>query len=335
VWATAAAARAGVCGFFEHPFMVDTAGEPMRVARAPWLQVDLQGVERYCELLFPAMEEALEFIRQQLRAQGRRAGLTLAFPSQRPGRVPQLADGVLGALDQRFEGVFTHQVTFETGHAAGYGALDAAVRAVRGGLVDVCMVGGVDSYVSPETLDWLEACDQLNGAGSANNAWGFIPGEAAGALVIASREVATALNAPTYGDLISVGLGREIKLIKSDDVCVGEGLTEAFRGAFEGLTPAQSIHNVVCDLNGETYRADEYGFAALRMRDRFRSVTEFVAPADCWGDVGAAGAPLHAALCLIANRKCYGKGPLSLICASSETGERGAAILRGSNTETI
>ena len=33
--ATAAAVRAGIAGFGEHPFMVDTAGKRMVIARAP------------------------------------------------------------------------------------------------------------------------------------------------------------------------------------------------------------------------------------------------------------------------------------------------------------
>ena len=33
------------------------------------------------------------------------------------------------------------------------------------------------------------------------------------------------------GEVVSVGLGRETKLIKTDAVCVGEGLTQAFRAA--------------------------------------------------------------------------------------------------------
>ena len=34
-WSSAAAVRAGISGFGQHPYMIDTAGEPMRVARAP------------------------------------------------------------------------------------------------------------------------------------------------------------------------------------------------------------------------------------------------------------------------------------------------------------
>src|SRR5204863_8241044 len=37
---TAAAVRAGISGFAEHPYLFDTAGEPIRAAIAPWLDID-------------------------------------------------------------------------------------------------------------------------------------------------------------------------------------------------------------------------------------------------------------------------------------------------------
>src|SRR5688500_3123450 len=59
-WASAAAIRAGVGGFAEHPFMVDTVGEPMKVAMAPWLDMACEGLDRFEALLMPAIEQALE-----------------------------------------------------------------------------------------------------------------------------------------------------------------------------------------------------------------------------------------------------------------------------------
>src|SRR5688500_8829019 len=67
-WASCAAVRAGICGFCEHPFMIDTAGEPMRIAMAPWLDVTVRGPERYLELLIPAVEEALAPLRERLKS---------------------------------------------------------------------------------------------------------------------------------------------------------------------------------------------------------------------------------------------------------------------------
>jgi 3-oxoacyl-[acyl-carrier-protein] synthase-1 len=58
-WSAAAAVRAGIDGFIEHPFMIDAAGKPMYVAVAPWLEVDLAGAARFESLLFPAIDQAL------------------------------------------------------------------------------------------------------------------------------------------------------------------------------------------------------------------------------------------------------------------------------------
>lgn len=325
VWASAAAARAGICGFSQHPFMVDTIGGPMRIASAKWLAAGIEGAARYAALLFPAIDEVLAQIDGDRSLHAMRIGLALALPAPRPGLPEGLARTLSDEIAARFAGRFTAVACFEAGHAAGVIALDAAIRRMSNEATsfDAFVVAGVDSYLEPETLEWLEACDQLHGAGPLNNAWGFIPGEAAGALAIA-RDMADPL-----GDVVSIGLGREAHLIKSEDVCTGDGLTRAFHSALDSLVAGTRVDNVFCDLNGETYRADEYAFSALRMGARMRSASDFVAPADCWGDVGAAGALLHIALGVIAARKGYGRGALSLVWASSEGGERGAVVVRG------
>jgi 3-oxoacyl-[acyl-carrier-protein] synthase-1 len=79
-------------------------------------------------------------------------------------------------------------------------------------------------------------------------------------------------------------------------------------------------------MNGEPYRADEYGFACLRTAEAFQSASDFAAPADCWGDVSAASAPLGIILAAIAGRKAYAKGRHAFVWASSEGGERGAGL---------
>lgn len=329
IWASAAAARAGICGFSEHPFMIDTAGEPMRVARAPWLDVNVEGIQRYCAMLFPAIDEALAPVLSELAEHIIKVGLALGLPPSRPGQPLNLAERMRNEIIRKYADVFSWTEFFEVGHAAGYLALDAALKECAGESIDACVVAGVDSYLAPETLEWIEDCDQLHGGGPLNNAWGFIPGEAAGALLLSTEQFAQKIGAESFGEVVSVGIGRETKLIKTDEVCIGEGLTQAFRAALNGMASGEQIHNIFCDLNGETYRAEEYGFTTLRTKEHFRAATDFIAPADCWGDVGAAGALLHSALAVICHRKRYGKGPLSMVWASSQTGERGAAIILG------
>ena len=326
VRASAAAARAGVCGFREHPYMVDTAGEPMRIASAPWLDIRLGGTARMAALLMPAIDEALSALEADT---GLRIGLALALPPPRPGQASNLTAELLAAIDAKWPRRFARAAPFESGHAAGYLALAAAEAECARETFDACLVAGVDSYLSPETLEWVEACDQLHGGGPLNNAWGFIPGEGAGAVLLTSPALAQQLGLPALGLLRAIGIGAEPKLIKTDTVCIGEGLTQAFRAALEGLPPGDRVDDVYCDMNGEPYRADEFGFAALRTGERFRAASDFVAPADCWGDVGAASAPLHLALAAIAQRKRYAKGPLAMTWGSSESGERGAALVGG------
>ena len=321
--ATAAAVRAGLCGFREHPFMIDTVGEPMRVAPVAALGPDLAGAPRLAALLAPALDEALAGGRLAGAGAAARLGVAVGLPPARPGGPHDATDAVRALCRERLGDRMGPFQAFPSGHAAGFEALDQARAWLSAGLVDAVIVAGVDSYLAPETLAWLEEEEQLHGAGPLNNAWGFIPGEAAGALLL-TREDAPGV----WAEVLTVGLGRETKTNKSGTVCIGEGLTQALRHVLEDSPEAGVIDNVICDMNGEAYRADEYGFCGLRVRDRLRDPTDFLAPADCWGDVGAAGLPLHLLLAASAARKGHAKGPLTLLWGSSDGGQRGAALVR-------
>jgi 3-oxoacyl-[acyl-carrier-protein] synthase-1 len=324
-WSSAAAVRAGICGVAEHPYMIDTAGAPMRVAVAPWLDIECRGVDRFEALLFPALDQALAPLAAAPDAS--RAAIALGLPSPRPGLDEDIQRHLMGHLNQRYARHFGTAASFAAGHAAGLIGLQAAMTKLEQGALDACVVAGVDSYIEPLTLEWLESGDQIHSAGPLNNAWGFIPGEAGAALLLMRESVARAADLPALAVVLSTGRAMEPKRIKTETVCIGEGLTQAFRSALAALPAGAKITDVYCDLNGEPYRADEYGFTAVRTRDCFEADTDFAAPADCWGDVGAAGGVLHAMLACVAGYKGYARGSLALAWASAETGERAAALL--------
>ena len=127
--------------------------------------------------------------------------------------------------------------------------------------------------------------------------------------------------------VLVTAVAREKNLIKTDSVCIGEGLILAFRGVLSCLPTGVKIDDVICDMNGEPYRGDEYGFTIARTSEYFQSASDFVAPADTWGDIGAASGPLFIAAAAIAGRKGYTNGPLAMVWASSESGERAAALV--------
>lgn len=325
-WSSAAAVRAGVNNFEQHPYMIDTAGEPMRVARADWLDIKLSGIDRFEALLFPAIDQAMEPLAANAAALPKLA-IAIGLPSARPGLPTELQRDLLRRLTQRYGHQFDTAAAFAAGHAAGLLALDAGFRKLQQGGLDACLVVGVDTYLEPETLEWLEACDQLHSAGPLNNAWGFIPGEGAGAVLLMRAEMARQHDVKAFATVLGTGSAVEAKRIKTETVCTGEGLTKAFTAALAALPNGGRISDVYCDLNGEPYRADEYGFTALRTKEAFVSPSEFVAPADCWGDVAAASGPLHVMLATIAGAKGYATGGLSFAWASAEGGERAAAVL--------
>lgn len=325
-WSSAAAVRAGITGFAQHPYMIDTAGQPMRIARAPWLDIDLKGLERFQALLYPAIDQAIEvLLHSHIRLPP--IALALSLPSPRPGLATDFQPRLLRELEGRYSKTFSAVSVFSKGHAAGLLALDVVIKKFRENAFDACVIAGVDSYLEPETLEWLEECDQLHGGGPLNNAWGFIPGEGAGAVLLARYQIAEYFRFTPLAQVLSAGTAFEPKKIKTQTVCVGKGLTQAFHGALTGLLSDTKITDVYCDMNGEPYRADEFGFAAVRVGEYFESLSNFVAPADCWGDVSAACGPLHIALASISAYKNYANGHTAVIWASSESGERGVALL--------
>ncbi len=297
---TAAAVRAGLCGFSEHAYMIDTAGEPMRVARVAGVDDALRGAERLVALLAPALTEALAGVlvpggAATTARDGRdgRIGVAIALPPARPGGPDDAADAVRALCRERLGAWLGPCRLFASGHAGGFEALDQARAWLRGGQVDAVVVAGVDSYLAPETLEWLEAEEQLHGAGPLNNAWGFILGEAAGALLLA-RAGETAAGRRLGGR----ACGRSRPRIEIEQERRGlhrRRPDAALRRALDEMPAGGVIDNVVSRHERRAYRADEYGFCGLRVRDRLRDPTDFLAPADCWGDVGAAGLPLQSA----------------------------------------
>lgn len=325
--ASAAAVRAGISALGEHPFMVDAVGEPMRVAQCPWMASEPRLAGRITDCLVIAVRDALAPLLASEGGATLRRLLFVNLPSTRPALPETLVESIRVGLQQAFAGTFAGVEFKQQGHAGGLVALASAMRHLASDPALACIVAGADSYLDPDMLEWLEATDQLHGAGPRNNAWGFIPGEGAGAILVLADNMARRLGCRSLGRVASVGIGQETRLNRTGAVCLGHGLTKAFQGAFAALPAGSRVTDVYCDMNGEPYRADEFGFAVVRTREHFVSATDFVAPADCWGDVGAASGPLAVALACIAAAKAYANGSTSLVWASSDTGERAAALI--------
>jgi 3-oxoacyl-[acyl-carrier-protein] synthase-1 len=305
--------------------MIDKAGEKMIVARVPAISAELGLADRLSVLALSAANEALAPLLS--RSSGAVPGMPVVVGLPAP-RVAGQAD-----LNQQFtDGLrredYFHTIqlaTFISGHSAGLMALGAGCTEIQTGKADLCLIGGVDSYLEPETLEWLDETEQLH---SEANTWGFVPGEAAGFCLLASQRAAQKYGLEPLGWVLGVATAMERNLIRTDTVCIGQGLSQAVKQVLPALpAPDGKIHHTICDMNGERYRADELAFTICRTSERFVEASDFLSPADCWGDVGAASGPLFLNLAVAASLKGYSKGSYTLLWTSSDTGERSAAVV--------
>src|SRR5262249_1676903 len=158
-------------------------------------------------------------------------------------------------------------------------------------------------------------------AGPQNNAWGFVPGRPRDSCCWRRppRRGATGWPPPWRGWRPAAPRGRSC--FKPTRGGPAGGRRARFpRGA--ARRPAATADHPYRDMNGEPYRADEFGFATCRVGGLFRDPSAFTTPADCWGDVGAAPRPLFLVLSDAATRKGYATGAVRAGFTSSESGER-------------
>ncbi len=325
---SAAAVRAAISAIGEHPWFIDKAGEKMCVARDTKLAPELGGVERFYELAKPAMEEALlPLIESNTINAQMSLPLFLGLPELRPGLPNQLDQELAFRLDQVTDASKLHltTTTFSYGHSAGLIAMGEASRQIRQGQIEFCLIGGVDSYMEAETLEWLDDEGQLM---SGENRSGFPPGESAGFCLLAAKETAQRNRLEILADVIGIATTMEKKRIKTDTICIGEGLSSAFSAITSRLKlPEENLNAIYCDLNGERYRTEEFVFTALRQQAAFVDVHDTTLTADCCGDIGAASGPLFTCLAVASSQRGYACGPRSLMWTSSEAGQRSAALL--------
>jgi 3-oxoacyl-[acyl-carrier-protein] synthase I len=293
----------------------------MNVACDAGLDARMGIVDRIKQLLLSALEEPL----RQLPATARQVECWIGLPEPRPGLPSDIGEQVSTAVSRTFGMAPSMIRMLPQGHASGLIGMQAAAHSMSSGSLEVCIVAGVDSYQDPQTLEWLDDRRLLMSSVNRN---GFPPGEGAGACLLASRRAAEHFSLPVLGNIAAATTAFEQHAIRSDGVCIGEGLSSALNGVVSGLRiPEEAITETYCDLNGERYRNEERTYAVLRVSEAFVDVNDCECPADCWGDVGAASGPLFASLAVAASRRGYAKGNRPVLWAGSESGHRSAVIL--------
>jgi 3-oxoacyl-[acyl-carrier-protein] synthase I len=209
------------------------------------------------------------------------------------------------------------------GRPSGFVALERARKMLAAGAAGHVLILGVDSYLTVAAIAHYIAAERLLGPGNAN---GFIPGEAAAAILVGpsgplcltglglAREPAF-----LYNGLDEDGLHRPLR---------GDGMTAAYKAALDTANvDLAHVEYRISDLIGEQYFFKQATLASLRLERGRKEFQDLWSPGENLGNIGAAVVPVMAGMALTAAVKGYDMGSPVLIEASADDGACGAAVL--------
>lgn len=236
--------------------------------------------------------------------------------------IPEIAPGRAASPDARFFGDLVAQsgVTFSTGasaafpsgRAAGFEALAAAVAALDRGEASRALVGGVDSYLDPMLLGWLDVEARIL---CEDRATGFIPGEGAAFVLLGRAGGRVTVDA--------VARAAEPGHRGSEQPFTGDGLADAVRRV---LPDGAGVRTVLSGMNGEAIDARAWGIAARRSHRALDPAARLLHPAEATGDPGAALGVMMVAIAAVGMARGRLEGPC-LAWACSDGAPCGAARL--------
>lgn len=311
--ASCAAIRCKIANVTETAFIV--AGEPLFAAQIS-LPDDLRGHRKVHTLLGCAAAEALA---EAGPVAGPLLALIAVADAERPGAMlPDDAEllatlaGDLGViLDPRSR-------VLRLGRWAGAAAIDEARRELIHGHPRVLIVA-YDSLLTGATVNHLAATGRLITPAQPD---GYIPGEAAAALMLSATPV------PGSVRLAGFGIGQEPVLRGSEKRLRADGLAAAIRAAVQEA--GWSMHQIgwrIAAVRGDQYDFAEDAAAMARTMRQVRPRFDNWTPMDCLGEIGAATMPAVTVLAIHAFRRGYAPGDSVLIHLGGDGPERAACIL--------
>ena len=333
--ATCAAMRAGISGVRQANLWDFTIEEWLPAGR-PLLPQWWEGPDMLPELLAPAIAECREKARTlKLRTGSTRPEdipiLTLVAPPDRPYRAPDLETRVARGLAHKLGGLLPPgSEIIPQGRTGLLTALDVARKYLESRHVHLVIIAGVESFLRQVLVEhYIQQGRLLCGT----NSNGFIPGEAACAVVVSRA-------ADALGDrlvIAGVGEGHEPGLAggTAQSPVTGDGLTRAMRTALSKAgTEYHQINTSISDLNGERFKFKERTIATGRL-DRLPPSGRSTRPlgyVDEWhpieylGEVGSAVFPCLLGWAFEAGRTGYALGSKMMLFAGEDLGTRAAVV---------
>lgn len=330
--ATCAAVRAGITRFTEFDdYCCTLSGEPRPGRPPPEPQPVVGALAGFAERppdVVPRM--FLTALQDMVKSAGlRRSALAripvfVSLPADLgAARDARLVGGFLEDVQERSGTTFAPgSAVLTRGHAGMFVAVGQALSAIARREREACVVAGVESYFEIGTLERLDREGRLK---SQANLDAFIPGECAVAVLLERRDEAERRGGAALAVVGAPGYGVEPSPLGSNDPSTAAGLTDAIRAACAAAPGPMEW--VLCDLNGESYRANEWARTRVRLHDQLGGVKHLWHPADCLGDVGASTGGVLLALAAKAFERGYALASRALLFVASDDGTRAALTI--------
>jgi len=263
------------------------------------------------------IKECLEALRQRAPA----PGLMLALPETQTTS-PLDGKRFLQRFARQASGSFNlgQSDASQVGRAGGLVAIGAAADRIRMGRAEFMIAGGIDTY---RDLFVLGTLDMEKRVKSSVHLDGFVPGEGAGFVLLASQEAAGRVGITPVATISPVAQAMETGNLYSKEPYRGEGLAMAVAKLVASGAAGGPITDVYSSMNGESHWGKEWGVSFIRNQPAFLSDHGMHHPADCLGDAGAASGPIMLGLAVHGLQHHYRRGPCLVYC-SSDRGQRAA-----------
>lgn len=213
------------------------------------------------------------------------------------------------------------------GHAGFVKAIQEGIEHIENGVVDRCLIGGIDSCIEPH---FLQSAAMLRVLKTEENPEGFIPGEGGGFILLERLDEAKNAKLPAPCIVAGTSIKQDSIQLFSDDPPLGQALWQAIKEVLSiDFIAQKSLSLFVADLNGTKQRAMDWGHTIVRLQSDYGfGDLPLWLPAASFGETGAATGPL--AICMAARglERGYAPGNRAMVCLSSDCGLRGVIALQ-------
>lgn len=316
--AACAAIRAGLSNSTETRF-VDAAGDWIASHTVP-LDQPLRGRAKLAYMAAMVIEESLAATPREDWAE---IPLLLCVAERsRPGRLDGLEDRLPEELGELLGNVRfgAQSCVIPHGRVSVAVALLQARKFLYESTAPAVLIVAADSLLTWPTLQVLEERERLL---TKRNSNGFIPGEAASAVLVSRSAAGSHLR------IAGLGFATEAAHIETQEPLRADGLSRAIVQALQDA--GCEMHDLdfrITDISGEQYYFKEASLALSRTLRRRKEEFDIWHPAECIGEVGCAIGPAMLAVAEASGRKGYAPGQTMLVHASNDAGQRTAIVVR-------